>query len=161
MTGQHLTDEQFTELLSGEYPPEASRHMRMCAQCRSEFERVQTSIEDFGALGLLWAEQRPSPRISAPSAFLRAWQTQSMRTAAAVLLAALLFAAYQEKRTQPPAVDPITAATAARSESQLADDNRLMMAIDKEIRWQADSPVAAENLAEGRIHSPVSPKSAN
>jgi hypothetical protein len=161
MTGQHLTDEQFTELLSGEYPFDASRHMKTCAQCRSEFERVQASIEDFGAAGLLWAEKRPSPRISAPSAFLHGWHSLSMRTAAAVLLAGILFGAYQEKKTQAPVAGIFTAATPAHSESQVADDNRLMMAIDKEIRWQADSPVAVESLTEGRNQSRVSRKLAN
>jgi hypothetical protein len=134
--------------------------MKTCAQCQSEFERVQASIEDFNTVGLLWAEKRPSPRISAPAAFLHGWQSLSMRTAAAVLLAGVLFGAYQEKRMQAPVLDPV-AATTPHSESQVADDNQLMMAIDKEIRWQADSPVAVESLTEGRIHSRVSRKLAN
>jgi hypothetical protein len=144
MTGQHLTDKQFTELLSGEYPFDASRHMKTCAQCRSEFERVQASIEDFGAAGLLWAEKRPSPRISAPLAFFHGRHSLSMRTAAAVLLAGVLFGAYQQKKTQAPVAGSFTVAAPAHSESQVADDNRLLMAIDKEIHWQADSPVAGE-----------------
>jgi hypothetical protein len=41
----------------------------------------------------------------------------------------------------------------------VADDNRLMMDIAKEIRWQANSPVAIDNVAEG--HSRVSHKLAN
>ena len=156
MTGQHLTDEQFTDLLSGEYPIEACRHMKTCAQCRSEFDRVQASIEDFNTLGLLWAQKRPSPRIPPPAAFLHGWQSLSMRAAAAVLLAGVLFGAWQEKRMQAP-----LSATTPHSEAQVADDNRLMMAIDKEIRWQADSPVAVDRLTEGRIHSRVSRKLAN
>ena len=69
MTGQHLTDEQFTDLLSGDYATDASRHMLACAQCQGEFERVQASIEDFVTLSLEWAERRASTSISAPSAF--------------------------------------------------------------------------------------------
>ena len=34
MTGQHLTDEQFTDLLSGDYTADASRHVMACAQCQ-------------------------------------------------------------------------------------------------------------------------------
>ncbi len=157
MTGQHLTDEQFTELLSGEYCVEASRHIEICAQCRSEFERVQTSIEDFGTVGLLWAEQRPAPRVCGP--WLRGWHAIGARTAAAALLAAVLFGAYKEKRMQAPVADPVAAAAPACSASEVADDNRLMMAIDKEIRWQANSPVAINNLVEG--HSRVSHKLAD
>ena len=47
MTGQHLSDEQFTDLLSGDCPLDASRHMLACAQCQSEFRRVRASMEDF------------------------------------------------------------------------------------------------------------------
>ena len=63
MTGQHLTDEQFTELLSGDCPADASRHMLACTQCQWEFERVQASIEDFVTLSLEWAEKRASASI--------------------------------------------------------------------------------------------------
>jgi ferric-dicitrate binding protein FerR (iron transport regulator) len=160
MTGQHLTDEQFTDLLSGDCPSEAIQHMKMCTQCQSEFERVQSSIEDFGTAGLLWAEQRPAPRIHTQSVLVRGWRAVSSRTAAAALLATVLFGAYQQKRMQAPVEDPL-AATPAHSESQVADDNQLMMAIDQEIRWQADSPVAVEHLAEGRVHFRVSRRLAN
>jgi len=47
MTGQHLTDEQFTELLSGDCPFQAIQHLKTCAQCHCEFEQVQASIDDF------------------------------------------------------------------------------------------------------------------
>jgi hypothetical protein len=161
MTGQHLTDEQFTELLSGDCPFQAIQHLKTCAQCHCEFEQVQASIDDFATLGLRWAEQRPAPRISTPSVWVRGWHALSTRTAAAALLAAVLFGAYQQKRMQAPEVGPLVATTPDRSESQVADDNRLMMAIDKEIRWQADSPIAVEHLAEGQLHSRLSRKLAN
>jgi hypothetical protein len=156
MTGQHLNDEQFTDLLSGDCPSEAIQHMKLCLQCQREFEQVQASIEDFAVFALRWAEQRPSPRFSIPSVLVRGWHALGARTAAAALLAAVLFGAYQQKRLQAPEADPLAAATPASSESQVADDNRLLMAIDNEIRWQAESPVA-----RGRLHSRLSRKLAN
>jgi hypothetical protein len=158
MTGQHLTDEQFADLLAGECPIDAVQHMKTCSQCQHEFEQVQVSIEDFSAVGLQWAEHRPAPQISASSALIRGWNPLTARTAAAGLLAAALFATYQEKRMQPPVVDTLIP---ARSEAQVADDNRLMLAIDKEIRWQADSPIADEDPAGGRLHPRGSRKLAN
>ena len=158
MTGQHLTDEQFSDLLAGDCPLDAMRHMKTCPQCQREFEQVQASIEEFGAAGLQWAERRPAPRISASSAMIRGWNPLTARTAAAGLLAAALFATYQEKRMQAPNTDTLLP---ARSEAQVADDNRLMLAIDKEIRWQADSPVADEDPAGGRLHLRGSHKLAN
>ncbi len=35
----------------------------------------------------------------------------------------------------------------ADSASEVADDDRLMIAIDKEIRWQTESPISVDDLA--------------
>jgi hypothetical protein len=163
MTGQHLTDEEFTELLSGECPLDASRHMQACPQCQSEFDRVQTSIEDFGSFALEWAEQRASASIRPPSAFVYRWQQAGTWAAAAVLAAAVLFGVHQQKGIQAPEVTLATNVHPAHPESEVADDNRLMMAIDREIHWQADSPVAGDSLAESgrRPHSQASRRLAN
>jgi hypothetical protein len=154
MTGQHLTDEQFTDLLSGDYTTDASRHMLACAQCQAEFERVQTSIEDFVTLSLEWAERRASTSISAPSAFVRGWQSaSSWATAAAVLAAAILFGVHQGWLLTPDVIS-VASSQPAESASEVADDNRLLMAIDKEIRWQAESPISIDDLtaSAGRPH---------
>ena len=152
MTGQHLTDEQFTDLLSGDYTADARRHMLACAQCQGEFERVQASIEDFVTLSLEWAGPRASTSISAPSAFVRGWQSaSSWATAAAVLAAAILFGVHHGR----PDVTSIASSQPAESASEVADDNRLLMAIDKEIRWQTESPISIDDLtaSAGRPHA--------
>jgi hypothetical protein len=163
MTGRHLTDEQFTELLAGDYPFDASRHLHECAQCRWEFNQVQASIADFGSFAIEWAEQRASVSIPAPSAFARAWQPRSAWAAAAVLAAAVLFGLHQEKRIQPPGAITVANIHPAHSEQEVAEDNQLMMAIDKEIHWQAESPVAGDSLVESgrRPHSQAPGRLAN
>jgi anti-sigma-K factor RskA len=146
MTGQHLTDEQFTELLSGDCPADASRHMLACTQCQCEFERVQASIEDFVTLSLEWAEKRASASIPPPSALVRGWQSASSWAAtAAVLAAAVLFGVHQ-KRIMTPEVISVASNQPAESASEVADDNRLLMAIDKELRWQTESPISIDDL---------------
>jgi anti-sigma-K factor RskA len=146
MTGQHLTDEQFTDLLSGDYTADASRHMLACAQCQGEFEQVQTSIEDFVNLSREWAEPRAAKSISAPSAFARGWRcASSWAAAAAVLAAAILFGIHQGRLTGP-GVLAVSGSQPAESASEVADDNRLLMAIDKEIRWQPESPISIDDL---------------
>jgi hypothetical protein len=146
MTGQHLTDEQFTELLSGECPMDASRHMLACAHCRSEFSRVRSSLEDFASLALEWAEQQASTSISPPSMLARNWRSAGAgAAAAAVLAAALLFGVHQERRVQAPEVS--IASSQADSASEVAADDRLMVAIDKEIRWQVESPLSVDDLS--------------
>lgn len=155
MTGQHLTDEQFTDLLSGDYTADANRHMQACTQCQGEFERVQASIEDFVTLSLEWAERRASTSISAPSAFLRGWHSaSSWAAAAAVLAAAILFGVHQGRLLSPEAIS-VASSQPAESASEVADDNRLLMAIDKEIRWQTESPLSIDDLttSAGRPHA--------
>jgi hypothetical protein len=155
MTGQHLTDEQFTDLLSGDYTTDASRHMLACAQCQREFERVQASIKDFVTLSLEWAERRASTSISAPSAFLRGWQSaSSWAAAAAVLAAAILFGVHQGRLLSPDVIS-VASSQPPESASEVADDNRLLMAIDKEIRWQTESPISIDDLTDsaGSPHS--------
>ena len=155
MTGQHLTDEQFTSLLSGDYKADASRHMVACAQCQAELERVQASIEDFVSLGLEWAGPRASTSISAPSAFACGWQhASSWATAAAVLAAAILFGIHQGGLLRPDVIS-VSSSQPAESASEVAEDNRLLMAIDKEIRWQPESPISIDDLmtSAGRPHA--------
>jgi hypothetical protein len=163
MTGQHLTDEQFTDLLSGDYTADASRHMSACAQCQGEFERVQASIEDFVTRSLEWAERRASTSISAPSAFVRGWQSaSSWAAAAAVLAAAILFGVHQGGLLSPDVIS-VAGSHPGESASEVADDNRLLMAIDKEIRWQPESPISIDDLtaSEGRPHARPSRGSRN
>lgn len=149
MTG-HLSDEQFSELLCGECPSDtsldASRHLLACTQCQSEFTRVRSSLEDFASLGLAWAEQRASASISTPSALVRNWQSASTGAAAAVVLAAaVLFAVHQENKVQAPEIS--VAGNQQRDfASEVAADDRLMIAIDKEIRWQTESAVSIEGF---------------
>jgi hypothetical protein len=147
MTGHHLTDEQLAGLLSGDC--DARDHLLGCAQCQQEFRTVQASLEDFAFLSLEWAEQRASTSISTRSVLLRGWQSASARTAAAaaVLTAAVLFAGQYQRRTQTPQATSVAVSQAADSDSEVADDNRLMMAIDKEIRWQTQPLISVDELA--------------
>jgi anti-sigma-K factor RskA len=159
MTGQHLTDEQFTDLLSGDYTAEASRHMLACAQCQEEFERVQASIEDFVTLSLEWAKRRASTSISAPWAFIRGWHSASSWAAAAAILAAAILFGLHQGRLLSPDVISVSGSQPAESASEVADDNRLLMAIDKEIRWQPESPISIDDLTPSadRPHARLSP----
>jgi hypothetical protein len=147
MTGYHLTDEQFAGLLSGDC--DTRDHLLECAQCRQEFRAVQASLGDFASLSLEWAEQRASTSISTRSVLLRSWQSASAWTAAAaaVLTAALLFAGPYQRRMLAPQATSVVVSQATDSDSEVADDNRLMMAIDKEMRWQPQTLISANELA--------------
>jgi hypothetical protein len=151
MTGHHLTDEQFAGLLSGGC--DNADHLLGCAQCRQELRKVQASLEDFASLSLEWAEQRASMSISTRSVLLRSWQSASAWTAAAaaILTAAVLFAGQHRPRSQAMSAAPTQTAD---SDSEVADDNRLMMAIDKEMRWQPQTLISVDELATPGGRSP-------
>jgi hypothetical protein len=153
MTG-HLTDEQFAGLLSGDF--DHGDHLLGCAQCRQELRTVQASLEDFASLSLEWAEQRASTSISTRSVMLRSWQSASAWTAAAaaVLTAAVLFAGQFQPGTKTPQAISVVGVQAADSDSEVADDNRLMMAIDKEMRWQPQTLISVDELATPGGRSP-------
>jgi hypothetical protein len=144
MTDHHLTDEQFAGVLCGDC--DHSDHLLECAQCRRELRAVQASLADFASLSLEWAEQRASASISTRSVLLRSWQSASALTAAAaaVLTAAVLFAGQHQRTPQALSIAPIQAAV---SDSEVADDNRLMMAIDNEMRWQPQTLLSTNELA--------------
>jgi hypothetical protein len=153
MTNQHLTNEQFTEVLSGDCALDASRHMQTCPQCRQELDQVQAGIGSFVTLGLEWAEKRAPALPLARSSFVRRWQPVDTWAAAAVLAIGILFGVHQERILQTPAVMAVPSPESADSASEVSDDNRLMMAIDQEIHWQAESPVSVATSAR-HPHSP-------
>jgi hypothetical protein len=145
MTGQHLTNQQFTDLLIGDCSLNVRRHVDACPQCQEEFKQVQSAIDGFGAAGLEWAEQRAPLAISASSQLFSQCRSLGTWAAAALLAAAVLFEVHQGWIVPTPAADNVAnnvATEVVESTSDVADDNRLMMAIDQEIRWQAESPLS-------------------
>jgi anti-sigma factor RsiW len=134
----HLSDDQFSDLLIGDCSLEVRRHVDACPQCQNEFKRVQSAIDGFGATSLQWAEER-EPRSISPSSQLF-FQCRSLGTwaAAALLAAAVLFEVHQGWTVGTP--------------TDVAGDNRLMMSIDQEIRWQAKSPLSLAT-PEKQYHS--------
>jgi anti-sigma factor RsiW len=149
MTGQqlashlnpHLSDDQFSDLLIGDCSLEVRRHVDACPQCQNEFKLVQSAIDGFGATSLQWAEER-EPRSISPSSQLF-FQCRSLGTwaAAALLAAAVLFEVHQGWTVGTPVANNVET-QAVESPADVAGDNRLMMAIDQEIRWQAKSPLS-------------------
>jgi hypothetical protein len=155
MTNQHLTEEQFTDALTGDCDFEVSRHLHSCLQCQQAARQVQAAIRDFTAAGLEWAEQYAKQPLAVPSRLVPRWQAAAGWAAAMVLATAVLFGMHREE-PRPIA----TVAASAASPVNVAEDNRLLAAIDTEIRWQAQSPVAIET-SEGRPHSRSSRKLVN
>lgn len=58
----HLTEEQFAELLMGATPAPVQEHLKACAECAAEAERVAAAIGSFEQQSRLWAERRAAVR---------------------------------------------------------------------------------------------------
>ena len=153
MNVPHLTDEQFTDLLSGDRSPEASRHLEQCTICQDELGRVQAALGSFDSVSMEWAEMEVRKRIHTPSRLARRWHAVPVWTTATALLlgAAVLLGVHQQNPRQ--AAHPEQPATAALS---LDEDNQLLLNIDSEVRTQHNSPVSISELgipARPLIHS--------
>lgn len=153
----HLTDAQFTDLLSGTETPGTLHHVHACSTCAAEFERVRSSMESFNGLSLAWAQREAPSRIPVPAIPERRWfftPAWSMAGGLAAVLAVAGLAAGtfldHSHHTAAPAVE--VAATAPTNAS-LSDDNRLMAAIDDELRRPDPAVAQAEALGAPHIHA--------
>jgi hypothetical protein len=149
----HLTDEQFADLLLGANPAAVQDHLKACSACAEEADRIASAIGSFEQQTRLWAERRAAAShvlTSAPApafSWLRRPQAWTAAALAIVLAAGFGVAARnhdasvaqpQVARVQPaPAVSPST----------LKADNALLSAIDGELRADESTPAIAYDLS--------------
>ena len=171
---QHLTDEQFTDLLMGTRPSWVQTHLMECAECREEAERVSGAIGDFAEQSRLWAEQRVAARpvrvVEREPALAwllhpQVWVAGAMAAALAVGIGmtlhtdrarpvqqAMVTAQSNAVKTQAQAVTKVqTVATTVQAEvkvprAKLKADNALLTAIDGELRADESTPESLYGL---------------
>jgi len=145
----HLTDEQFTDLLLGESSHSISEHLKVCAECREEAERVSGAIGSFERQSRLWAECETAsrPRIQArrPAyVWLRPAPAWAVAAAAIALVFGLFFHTATgriDRSSQPHPEIATTVPQPVAVDSTLQADNALLAAIDGELRIE-DAPAA-------------------
>jgi hypothetical protein len=145
----HLTDEQFMELLLGATSPSISVHLKVCAECSEEAERVSGAIGSFEQQSRLWAERETAsrPRIQArPPVF--GWLSPGPAWAAAAAAILLVFglvfhgvSGRNGRSSQPQPKIAMAAVQPMVAPSTLQSDNALLAAIDDELRTE-DAPSA-------------------
>jgi hypothetical protein len=151
----HLTEDQLDDALIGDLGREYAAHLDSCAECQMRLAEAGAPIAQFNAVALAWSERRsatlPVPVQSASSAWLpRAiWGA----TAAAVLAVGISVPSIRhglgignaEVRQEIPAgtlfasTGSVDNPVAARDE-QIANDNRMLEGIDRELGASALSP---------------------
>ncbi len=156
----HLSEEQFSGLLLQQGNAATRAHLAACAECRVELERVRESLASFNTMSLEWAERRSAtlgpvriaaagsqrlPLVWATAALLVVGvfvggmhleqQRRGMTGAANVPAAASSVVAVgaQQQTEQPMPVRPVKVATVRGVDPRIAEDNRLLAAIDREL----------------------------
>lgn len=148
----HLTDEQFADLLLGSNPSAVQQHLKTCFACAEEADRVAGAIGSFEQQTRLWAERRAatSPALTSSRESNFAWLRRPQAWTAAALAIALAagFGVAARNHHAPAAQTQVATAQPAPavSPSTLKSDNDLMSAIDGELRADESTPAIAYGL---------------
>jgi hypothetical protein len=148
MNFQHLTDEQFANILAGDQSDVRARlHAESCVKCQRELLSLGGAIGDLNHASLRWAEKRAA-RIEVPSRWVLNWN--SMRgwgaTLAGVLMFGVALGAHVQINQQNAAVERPPHTLVAPSDDELANDNNLMLSIDSELTERVGGQVPDSDL---------------
>jgi predicted anti-sigma-YlaC factor YlaD len=150
----HLNDDQFMECAIGVEPSvEAAAHLRECEACREELARFGMSVNSFNSATQAWGESLPPMSVRGASAGQQGYQASRPLFAMAsyALAACLMLAVGFEVVHHEPGSGSGSVSTASApqedSAAQIAQDNKLLMAVDVAIRSDDRSPVQEYGLA--------------
>lgn len=160
----HLTDEQFADLLAGNHSDLRARlHLESCATCRQELTAMTAAVGDLNFASLRWAERRAT-RIQVPSRWALNWNVLPgwAATMAGVLIFGVALGAHvQANNHVEPALRPAHTISAP-SDGELAQDNQLMRSIDNELSQQAGPQVlVSDHRASSAARQGYIPKVSN
>lgn len=156
MNFEHLTDEQFANILAGDHSDMRARlHVDSCAKCRRELASLDTAVSDLNYASLRWAEQRAS-RIEVPSRWVLHWNSMPGwgATLAGVLMFGVALGAHMQFNQRSAVVTRSSHAIAVPSDDELAQDNNLMLSINNELTEQVGGqvPVSTLNASSRTAH---------
>jgi hypothetical protein len=145
----HLSNDQFSELILGAPSPASELHLAECAHCRAELEKFSSSVDLFSTTSLKWSEIQPAqtPRISPRWQSARwAYAPVGWALAVAVLIAVGVPAWKYDRHPAPPTSQSATEDTPA----EIAQDNALLQSVNVALNTNEDSPLPEYRLSTGR-----------
>lgn len=149
MNIQHLTDEQFSDLLVGEAGGDAASHLDSCPACNRELALLRSAVSDLRGFSQRWAEERAA-RIVSPSRWTLGWhRLPAWGTAVSLLFCGLAVGMHFQGITHSSSAgisQPQTLASAP-SDDELAEDNQLLRSINQELSRQVRPQVPASELS--------------
>lgn len=160
MTTNHLTDEQFSDLLAGDNAPEAAMlHLEQCEHCATELAELRSAMGSFKEMSMSWAEVEAPRKVHVPSRWeirRRALPAWSFAAAMVVAVAAVgINHQLSMRQTDEVADNSTVSVPASRS---VAEDDRLLMSIDHELSYQVRPSVSVTDL---RVSGNTSKRVAN
>ncbi len=154
MNLEHLTDEQFANILAGDRSDlRVRQHVESCAKCQRELTSIGAAISDLNYASLRWAEQRAA-RIEVPSRWVLNWNAMPGwgATMAGVLIFGVAIGAHMQFNQQSVVVTRPSHTMSAPSDDELAQDNNLMLSIDNELTEQVEPQVSDLNVSSRTAH---------
>ena len=148
MNVEHLSDEQFANILAGDRSDMSVRlHIESCAKCQKELTSLGAAIGDLSYASLRWAELRAA-RIEVPSRWVLNWNSMPGwgATVAGVLIFGVALGAHMQVNQQSAVVTRPSHTISAPSDDELAQDNSLMLSIDNELSEQIGPRVSTSDL---------------
>jgi hypothetical protein len=148
----HLTEDQIDDCLIGDLAPEAAAHLEACSPCLTRVARAEEPLASFRAVSLAWSERRSATLPLQASASARpnwarrlAWGAAA---AAAIAIGVAIPAVHHTSETSGQDVSVAASAAAvqvaapASREEQIARDNQMLKAIDRELDASVESPAS-------------------
>ena len=148
MNYEHLTDEQFANILAGDHSDLRARvHVENCAKCQQELTSLGSAVSDLSYASLRWAEQRAA-RIQVPSRWVLNWNSMPGwgATLAGVLMFGVALGAHMQFNQQSAVVVRSSHTIPTPSDDELAQDNDLMLSINNELTEQVGGQVPVSSL---------------
>ena len=153
---QHLTDEQFTDLLLGLDDGTAAAHLNSCEHCCREMARVEETMGMLREASMDWSRQRVAEMPTPRAGFFERLGL-SFRPAAGMAMAAVLAVAvavpFLIRDNDVPQQAAVQHMSPVPTAEQIAADNELMSAINQEIAQPAAQHEAAFASESGKART--------
>jgi len=158
----HLTNEQFTELLIGGAPgpecgPECELHLAQCELCRNELTKFSESVALFTHTSLAWSDAQPGRSLRTRAArrtsrLLYAPMGWALAAALLVLIAVPPAWKYEHRSVgdHASAAGRVPALESAQQDSaaQIAQDNQLLESVNVALNTNDASPLPEYRLSD-------------
>lgn len=155
ISGDHLSDEQFSELLiGGSLTEDGRRHLSECEACRHEAEKFTDSVGMFRSTSLAWSEtkQKKARRIVAGQA-VRLRLAPIGWALAAALVIVVGVPTWNDHHENAQVSSSSARSGPADSAAEIASDNQLMQSVNLALNTSEASPVAEYHLLDRSLHS--------